>query len=180
MERIMATTTFRAISEMKEFATFSAAAQRYIRRSLDVAAGRPDALAVWARSHDEANSISRQSHVYSRLSEIEARIPDDSGILAAEAMMTPLVSVSGFDLLEGKIGSFAAYRFLYERLLGVRVRPWLPSAFLAAAAMPAIHPAQRRRLLMSISEGAATAPGWSTKDLEFFPTWVDKVETEAA
>ena len=35
--------------EMKEFASFSAATQRYIRRSLDVAYGRSDPIETWAR-----------------------------------------------------------------------------------------------------------------------------------
>ena len=37
------------ISEMKEFASFPKATQRYIRRSLDVAYGRRDAIECWAR-----------------------------------------------------------------------------------------------------------------------------------
>jgi hypothetical protein len=36
------------ISEMKEFASFAKATQRYIRRSLDVAYGRRDAIDCWA------------------------------------------------------------------------------------------------------------------------------------
>ena len=37
------------ISEMKEFAGFTKATQRYIRRSLDVAYGRRDPIECWAR-----------------------------------------------------------------------------------------------------------------------------------
>ena len=37
------------ISEMKEFASFSKATQRYVRRSLDIAFGRSDPIATWAR-----------------------------------------------------------------------------------------------------------------------------------
>ena len=41
------------------------------------------------------------------------------------------MTLSAFDLGEGKLSCFAAYRFLYERLLGPAVRPWLPEfAFL--------------------------------------------------
>jgi len=63
---------------------------------------------------------------------------------------------------------------LYERLLGADIRPWLPSAFCAAAALPQIRPERRKKLLQSISEAAATAPGWSTREPAFYPEWVDK------
>ena len=45
------------ISEMKEFASFPKATQRYIRRSLDVAYGRSDPLETWARDDIEAAAI---------------------------------------------------------------------------------------------------------------------------
>jgi len=41
------------ISEMKEFASFPKATQRYIRRSLDVAYGRRDAIECWARDEGD-------------------------------------------------------------------------------------------------------------------------------
>ena len=40
--------------EMKEFAGFSAATQRYIRRSLDIGLGRRDAMRRWSRDAGEA------------------------------------------------------------------------------------------------------------------------------
>ena len=48
----MATTTTASltIAEMREFAGFDAAEQRYIRRSLDIGLGRQDAFKLWART----------------------------------------------------------------------------------------------------------------------------------
>jgi len=66
--------------------------------------------------------------------------------------------------IQEKIASFSAFRFLYERLLGADVRPLLPSVFCSAAALPQIRPNQRKVLLQSLSEAAATAPGWSTRE----------------
>ena len=37
-----------------------------------------------------------------------------------------------------------------------------------------IEPERRKLLLQSISEAAATAPGWSTREPCFYPEWVDK------
>ena len=166
------------LAEMKEFAGFAAATQRYIRRSLDVGLERNDAMDRWSRDVVEAASIRAQAHMYDRLPEIRALIPDDSGLDAMEPFMAPLVTVSAFDLGQGRLTSFSAYRFLYERLIGAEVRPWLPAAFCAAAAPPHLHPDLRRKLLQSISEAAATASGWSGRQPAFFPQWVEKVGTE--
>ncbi|PTQ10926.1 hypothetical protein CLG96_11135 [Sphingomonas oleivorans] len=164
------------LAEMKEFATFSAATQRYIRRSLDVGLHREDAMKRWSRDLIEAASIRAQSRIYLRLDHIRENVPDDSGLDAVEPFFAPLVTISAFDLGQDRLASFGAYRFLYERLIGANVRPWLPGAFCAAAALPHLHPEKRRTLLQSISEAAATAPGWSNREPCFYPEWVDKVE----
>jgi hypothetical protein len=165
------------LAEMKEFAGFSAATQRYIRRSLDIGLDREDAMAIWSRDVVEAASIRAQARLYDRLPELRAMVPGDSGLDAVEPFMTPLITVTAFDLGQGRLITFSAYRFLYERLIGAEVRPWLPSAFCAAAALPHLHPELRRKLLQSISEAAATAAGWSTRQPAFFPAWVEKVDT---
>ncbi|UIJ46801.1 hypothetical protein LZK98_07620 [Sphingomonas cannabina] len=167
------------LAEMKEFAGFSAATQRYIRRALDIGLDREDALARWSRDVVEAASIRAQARMYDRLPEVRALLPDDSGLEAIEPFMAPLITVSAFDLGQGRLPTFSAYRFLYERLIGAEVRPWLPAAFCAASALPTLHPDLRRKLLQSISEAAATASGWSTRKPAFFPYWVEKVDAAA-
>ena len=167
------------LAEMKEFAGFASSTQRYIRRSLDIGLDRDDALARWSRDVVEAASIRAQARMYDRLPEIRALVPDDSGLDAVEPFMAPLITVSAFDLGQGRLTTFSAYRFLYERLVGASVRPWLPGAFCAAAALPHLHPELRRKLLQSISEAAATASGWSSRQPAFFPYWVEKVEMGA-
>jgi hypothetical protein len=169
-----------SLVELKEFASFPAATQRYIRRSLDVGLNRRDALKRWSRNASEASSIRAQEHIYRRLDHIRNYVPDDSGLDAMEPMMGPLITVTAFDLAEGKLPDFASYRFLYERLVGAAVRPWLPAAFCAAAALPHLHPDRRRSLLQSISEAAATAPGWSNREPVFYPEWVEKVNVTVA
>ena len=164
------------LAEMKEFAGFSSATQRYIRRSLDVGLDRDDAMARWSRDVVEAASIRAQSRVYSNLVDVRDLLPDDTGLGGAERFLGTLVTLATFDLGQGRIKSFSAFRFLYERLVGAEVRPWLPSAFCAAAALPHLHPELRRQLLQSISEAAATASGWSDREPVFFPRWVEKVE----
>ena len=166
--------------EMKEFGSFSKGTQRYIRRSLDIGLGRRDALKRWSRDVGEAASIRAQDNVYRRLDMVRSNVPDDSGLDEMEPLMAPLITMTAFDLGQDKLPDFASYRFLYERLIGAAVRPWLPGAFCAAAALPHLHPDKRRALLQSISEAAATAPGWSNREPVFFPEWVEKVDLTVA
>lgn len=168
------------IAEMKEFAGFDKATQRYIRRSLDVAYGRTDPLKTWSRDELESAAIRAQARFYKQLDHLRMQVPDDSGLDMIEPFMGTLVTLAAFDLGQDRLTSFAAFRFLYERLIGASVRPWLPAAFCAAAALPHLHPDRRRVLLQSISESAATAPGWSTRDPVFWPEWVEKVDIAAA
>jgi hypothetical protein len=168
------------LAEMKEFAGFAAATQRYIRRSLDIGLDREDAMVRWSRDVVEAASIRAQARLYQALPELREMVPDDSGLDAMEPFLAPLVTLVAFDLGQGRLTSFSAFRFLYERLIGAEVRPWLPSAFCAAAALPHLHPELRRKLLQSISEAAATASGWSDRQPAFFPDWVEKVDTGTA
>lgn len=166
------------LAEIKEFASFDAASQRYIRRSLDVAFARSDAISLWSRDVVEAASIRAQTRVYARLAEVRAAVPHDAGLDLLPEFFGPLLIVSGFDLGQDRLSSFSTYRFLYERLIGAQARPWLPAAFCAAAALPNLHPLRRYSLLHSISEAAATAHGWSDREPTFFPEWVEKVYDE--
>jgi hypothetical protein len=162
------------IAELREFASFSSCEQRYIKRSLDVGLGRQDAFKLWARDAEETASIRSQYVVYQELKSLRGSVPNDSAFESLEAFMGKLLRVTAFDLAQDRLTCFSAYRFLYERLLGAEVRPFLPSAFCAAAALPQIKPERRKHLLQSISEAAATAPGWSSREPSFYPEWVEK------
>jgi len=172
----LASTSNVAIGEMREFAGFTPAEQRYIKRSLDVGMGRCDAFRLWGRSEAETRAIRRQYVAYQDLKALRALIPAEGAMSEVEPFIGKLVRIACFDLEQERIASFSAFRFLYERLLGAQVRPWLPSAFCAAAALPAIKPERRKMLLQSLSEAAATAPGWSERAPCFYPEHVADVE----
>ena len=162
------------IAEFREFAGFTPCEQRYIKRSLDIGLGRQDAFKLWARDAEESASIRSQYIAYQELKALRREMPDETAFEGIEAFVGKLIRVSAFDLAQERLTCFSAYRFLYERLLGPEVRPWLPAAFCGAAALPQMRPALRKDLLQSISEAAATAPGWSDTAPSFFPEWVDK------
>ena len=164
------------LSEIKEFASFDSGTQRYIRRALDVAFDRSDAIALWSRGAVEGASIRAQSRVYVALPELRSAVQKVSGLDQIDLFLGTLIRVTAFDLGQDRLTSFGAYRFLYERLLGATARPWFPAAFCAAALLPQMHPHKRRALLQSISEAVATAPGWSAREPLFFPEWVEKVD----
>jgi len=166
------------LSEIREFASFSPKAQRYIRLSLDIAFEKEDALALWPRDDDEVAAMEMQKVKYSQLGSIKNNIPSDINANKEAEFFGQLLTVSTFDIIQGKLDCFAAYRFLYERLLGPDVRPWLPAIFCASASMPQLEPDDRKRLLQSISEAAATAVGWSRRTPSFFPEWVETVDAE--
>ncbi len=162
------------ISELREFASFTSCEQRYIRRSLDIGLGRQDAFKLWARDEAESASIRKQYVAYQDLKALRVMNPDDVGFDDIEVFMGKLVRMAAFDLAQEKLSSFSAFRFLYERLLGAWTRPWLPGAFCGAGALPQIRPDRRKMLLHSISEAAATAPGWSAREPSFYPEFIEK------
>ena len=175
----MATTGFQSLSiaEMREFASFTPCEQRYIRRSLDIGLGRCDAFKVWARDAAENIAIRSQYVAYQELKALREQLAHVGPGDRIDLFLGTLIHVATFDLGQDKIEGFSAFRFLYERLLGADVRPWLPSAFVGAAALPDIRPERRKILLQSLSEAAATAPGWSSEQPHFFPEFI---EAEAA
>lgn len=166
------------LGEIQEFGTFGREAQRYICRSLEVALVPGLDPMEWARSPRELEQIRAQMHVYRLLSALRASIPADESFVAAEDFLFPLSALTAFDLSSGYLTSFSEYRFLYERLLGAAVRPWLPSAFAAAAALPHFGPDERGTLFSSI--GSALTDQWSPLEPTFYPRWLDECEAITA
>ena len=169
----------RVLEELREFASFTTAEQRYIRCSLEVASARAEAAEHWARGPVEAAQIGRQARAYATIEQIRSLVPTGLDANDAAALLGPLIALTAFDLQQGKLGSFAAYRFLYERLIGPSVRPWLVSAFAAAATLPSIHPELRAELFASLDCQQVTASGWSNRAAAFIPEWVEKVPLSA-
>ena len=163
------------LDEMQEFAQIPTAAQRYIRRSLEASTGRWEWTMRLARSPDEARSIDRQIDFYSRLDAIRSSIPIDDDATAVAGFIAMAAELTAFDLGEQKVRTFAAYRFLYERLLGATARPWLLSLFAMCAALPHLDPKHRLELLGSIDKESAAGP-WSMMEPQFHPDWVDRLD----
>ena len=165
------------IAELREFASFTEDEQLFIERGLDIGLGRGDAFKLWSRQAGDKAAIRQQYLAYRELRALTDALPCEASLDGIQDFMGVLLRITAQDLAQEQLDSFSAYRFLYERLLGARARPWLPAAFCAAAALPQIRPLRRKMLLQSLSEAAATAPGWSEREPCFYP---EKVEAEAA
>ena len=165
-------------AEMQEFASFGIAVQHYICRSLDLALSTNVSPTDWARSEREAHDIFAQKQAYRLLPGIRAAMPGADGIMDSEAFLLPLVAVSTFDVTCGPIATFAEYRFLYERLFGPKVRPWLASAFLAAAASPHFPAEIRQGLIRSVNSSLTDC--WSSAHPVYQPRWLGDDEQLAA
>jgi len=166
-----------AIAEMREFASFAQYERDFIERSLDIGMGRGDAFKSWVRDAQDHRAIRSQYLAYRELRQLRAMLPSDDGFDGIDGFMGSLIRITAQDLAQNHLDGFSAYRFLYERLLGAAVRPFLPAAFCGAAALPHIAPERRKLLLQSLSEAAATAPAWSPMEPSFYP---ERVEDEAA
>lgn len=162
--------------EMQEFAGFPKATQRYIRRALDVGLRRRDALRRWARTPTEEASVRAHYRAYRGLETLRGRLPDDAAPESSAPVLESLFALAAFDLAQGRLPGFGPFRFLYERLLGAAARPFLPAAFCAAAALPHLHPDDRRALLATAVDTVAVV-GWSNREPVFLPEWVEKVDT---
>ena len=165
------------IAELREFASFTEDEQLFIERGLDIGLGRGDAFKLWSRQAGDKAAIRQQYLAYRELRALKDALPCEASLDGIQDFMGVLLRITAQDLAQEQLDSFSAYRFLYERLLGARARPWLPAAFCGAAALPQIRPARRKMLLQSLSEAAATAPGWSEREPCFYP---EKVEAAAA
>ncbi len=146
------------IAEMREYAGFPDATRDYIARHLTMYRSDPTS---WPTEAAQSFGIAMT---------LQDNLPDSPDLTLLEPFAGPLLTLTRFHLETTEaLKCFSSYRFLLERLIGAGVRPWLPSAFCGASALPSLHPNRRRILLQSISEAAAMAPGWSTRQPQFYP-----------
>ena len=100
------------IAELREFAGFSSAEQRYIKRSLDIGLGRQDAFRLWARTPAETAAIRSQYVLYQELKPLRGEMADGArdhgGFEGVEQFMGTLIRLTAFDLAQERLKSSGA------------------------------------------------------------------------
>lgn len=127
------------LAELREFASFNAAEQRYIKRALDVGLSRQDAFARWARDAEETASIRMQYLAYQDLDIVADNIPDGADDEGHGEFMALLMRLASFDVSQGKLECFSSFRFLYERLIGRKFVPGCPAPIAPLRPCPKFH-----------------------------------------
>jgi hypothetical protein len=133
-------------------------------------------MECWSRDVVEAASIRAQAKVYSRLDAIRDLVPDDSGLDAVEPFLAPLVTMTAFDLGQDRLSGFGAVSLPLRTAARGGSQAVVAGRVLRGGGAAAPAPGEAPVFLQSISEAAATAPGWSNREPCFYPEWVDKIE----
>ena len=91
------------IAEMREFAGFAPAEQRYIKRSLDIGLARTDAFRRWGRGEAENVAIRRQYVAYQDLKALRGLIPSEGTPQEVERFLGKLVRIAACDLEQERL-----------------------------------------------------------------------------
>lgn len=165
------------VAEATEYSELSPKAQRYIARSLEVAQTGLKCAKQWARGVGESSSIMVQVSLYMRLPEARNKIPKSNAFWELSDFFGYALPCAAFDVSEGRLDGFAAFKFLYERLLGARARPWLASLYAAAVALPNFRPSD-----FYTTDGGwnceIDSRDWDTTEPQFMPEWVPDRHSE--
>lgn len=154
-------------AEMADYAGFSPAARLYIAMILDCVLERDAWRDRW-RPRIRPHVADRALANIAVQRELRTRLHRFWACGEGDAEFTPLVMTSSWDLAMADLNGFAPYRFLYERVFGMQVRPLLPSTFAAAALLPHHPIALRMALLSSLTQEAIAACNQASAPA-FFP-----------
>jgi hypothetical protein len=80
----------------------------------------------------------------------------------------PLIIAGVFSMQFGRCSTEASFRFLFERMFGGSIRPFIPSIFAACALHPSVRGVRSDEIDLAIFERDS---GWGTHDCLFRPRW---------
>lgn len=154
---------------MEQYARLPLASRRYIVRALDFGLKRGDYMARWAGSFFDMPTNLARADVYSGISIVRPTISVGAGL--PESVDVLLRRCTGFDLQFEEMSDFTAYNFLYERLFGAGIRPYLAAAYSAAASSPTLTADARRKALSGITMFEQTEENFGGDEPQFYPEW---------
>lgn len=123
----------------------------YAHKTLLLAGIEPDRewLAAIPEAPDTLDVLSEQRWHYDKAREV---VPKSNAHWEQAIFIQPALRAAIWDLRGGKITSYAQFAFLYERLLGLASRRFLPMLFAAACLSPALDHAFGYRLLLTLPD----------------------------
>lgn len=159
------------IDEMRLFAAFSTDTRRYIVRALDFGLPRGEPMKRWAGSFFDIGPLLARADLYAAIPDVRRLL---TGGLALERSAPAFIVIqrcADFDLSWNEMADFASFGFLYERLFGPGVRPWLTSVFTAAATSPNIVQEAGSAMLRTVT--MFDGPEWNSGEPapRFMPEW---------
>ena len=98
------------------------------------------------RDWNIAVSLGRQD-AYAALPYARQRVPKTRALWELAPFFEASLPPAAYDMANGPLDNFPIFRFLYLRLMGEASADWLPSLYLAAAAIPNIDTVHRAKLI---------------------------------
>lgn len=159
------------VEEMRPFAAFPAATRRYIVRSLDFGLPRGDPMVRWVGSFFDQGVLMAREECYAHVPRLRQALASGMTLERWMPEHAALQRCADFDLQWEEMGDFTAFAFLYERLFGMGVRPWLTSLFASAATAPTVEWSAGCAALASLTmfDGPEYRQGESAA--RFLPEW---------
>jgi hypothetical protein len=143
---------FPIVDEMAQFAAFPQPTRDYICRAL--ALGREELNqggVLTGSAWDIACELARRDMYFSLPMVRESLARKGFQLETWTTEFGLLHRYAQFDLQFSEMRDFGAFTFLYERLIGPAVRPWLLSIYLAAAASPKLVEEAREEAIARVT-----------------------------
>ena len=159
--------------ERAEFAQFRSLVQIYIVRALDLGLPRNHPMERWHEGGPVGMAmLLARADAYRHLGVLREELQDCKQVGPDFRYWDAIRKAVRFDVQHEEMGDIAAFRFLYERLLGPPIRPWITSLYLAAVTEPDSTSEWKERCLASVT--AADLDDHDDKSMPlFFPDIVD-------
>ncbi|MDR7102308.1 hypothetical protein [Croceicoccus sp. BE223] len=136
---------------------------------MDFALPRGDYMARWPTSFFDLHTNHTRAKVYSGIPRVRP-LPKVSGPLPL-GVKALLDRCAAYDLQHAEMQDFVAFEFLYARLFGAAVRPFLPAAYMAAASSARLPLTTQRAAMGGIAMHEQIADTFDPEEPSFFPEW---------
>ena len=137
--------------EREDFDRLAEDQKLYIVKALDFGLPRDGAMDRWARRGLESALELARLDIYMPIPEMRERLLDAKPVTARLKGWDLIRRCVSFDCQWEPMRTVAAFRFLYERLFGPPIRPWITSLYLAEVTSPGALREWREACISSVT-----------------------------